>query len=100
MQFTLWYLVIGGLLVFTAIVGSIVKRLPVTAAMLYLMVGLLVGPTGLGLIRYDVLAHPQLLERLSEVAVIISLFTAGLKLRLPVTDRRWRAPLLLAFGSM
>jgi NhaP-type Na+/H+ or K+/H+ antiporter len=41
-----------------------------------------------------------MLERVSEIAVIISLFTAGLKLRLPGSDRRWRAPLLLAAVAM
>jgi sodium/hydrogen antiporter len=34
------------------------------------------------------------------VAVIISLFTAGLKLRIPLSDHRWRPPLRLAFVSM
>jgi NhaP-type Na+/H+ or K+/H+ antiporter len=41
-----------------------------------------------------------MLERVSEIAVIISLFTAGLKLRLPLSDRRWRAPVLLATVAM
>lgn len=41
-----------------------------------------------------------LLERLTEVSVIISLFTAGLKLRTPLSDSRWRLVMRLAFGSM
>jgi NhaP-type Na+/H+ or K+/H+ antiporter len=39
-------------------------------------------------------------ELVTEVAVIVSLFTAGLKLRLPLRDRAWRAPLRLATVSM
>jgi NhaP-type Na+/H+ or K+/H+ antiporter len=41
-----------------------------------------------------------LLERLTEVAVILSLFSAGLKLRLPLKDREWRVALRLALGAM
>ena len=37
---------------------------------------------------------------MTEIAVIISLFTAGLKLRLPGSDPRWRAPILLATLAM
>jgi sodium/hydrogen antiporter len=36
----------------------------------------------------------SILERLTGTAVIVSLFTAGVKLRLPASDRRWRAPIL------
>jgi NhaP-type Na+/H+ or K+/H+ antiporter len=41
-----------------------------------------------------------MLERLTEIAVIISLFTAGLKLRLPWSDPRWRVALLLSTLAM
>jgi ABC-type branched-subunit amino acid transport system permease subunit len=44
--------------------------------------------------------HSELLERMTEVAVLISLFAAGLKLGLPLSDKRWRMPLRLAFVSM
>jgi NhaP-type Na+/H+ or K+/H+ antiporter len=42
-------------------------------------------------------AQSALLERVTEVAVIVSLFTAGLKLRQPFKDRRWLLPVRLAF---
>ncbi|MDH6182703.1 NhaP-type Na+/H+ or K+/H+ antiporter [Polaromonas sp. CG_23.6] len=42
----------------------------------------------------------MMLERLTEIAVLISLFTAGMKLELPLRDRRWRIPLQLATVSM
>ena len=79
-----------------ALAGSVLKRLPLTAAMFYLAVGVGVGPAGLELIRLDPLEHAALLERLTEVAVIVSLFSAGLKLRSPLTDRRWLLPVRLA----
>ena len=43
-----------------------------------------------GLLRLDGVADAALLERLTEIAVIVSLFTAGLKLRLPLRDDRPR----------
>ena len=68
--------------------------------MLYLAVGLGVGPIGLGLVARDTVGDAHLLERRTEVAVLVSLFTSGLKLSLPLSDRRWRLPIRLAFGSM
>ena len=68
--------------------------------MFYLAAGALLGPWGVGLLRVDALDDASGLERLTEIAVIISLFTAGLKLRLPVSDRRWRAAILLATVAM
>ncbi|MDO9020440.1 MAG: cation:proton antiporter [Deltaproteobacteria bacterium] len=95
-----WFLIIGGLLVLMALVGSLVKRLPLSTSVIYLCVGFALGHHGLGLLRIDPLAGSGLLERLSEVAVIVSLFTAGLKLRSPLRDGRWHLPLRLATVSM
>lgn len=98
--FTIWYLTVGGLLVLMAVTGSILKRLPLTSAMFYLAAGFALGPLGGGLLAVDTLRDAALLERITEVAVIISLFTAGLKLRLPLTDARWRRAILLASIGM
>ena len=68
--------------------------------MLYLGIGMLLGPHGSGLVRADALTHAPVLERMAEIAVIVSLFTAGLKLRVPVLDRRWLLALRLATLSM
>ena len=100
MEFTLWSVIIGLLFVFMALSGSVLKRLPLTTSMLYLVVGFGLGPIGLGLIQLDPLAQAALLERLTEIAVLVSLFAAGLKLRVPFTDGKWFLPLRLAFGSM
>jgi sodium/hydrogen antiporter len=59
-----------------------------------------VGPAGWQVLAPDPLGSPALLEALAEVAVLISLFAAGLKLGLPLSDQRWLLPLRLAFGSM
>jgi len=100
MTVTLWYLIIGAIFILMALASTTLKRLPLSSAMLYLLVGLGVGPLGLGLLRVDPIRDAKLLEHLSEVAVIVSLFTAGLKLRARLRDALWRVPLRLAFASM
>ena len=97
---SLWFIVAGTLLVAMALAGSMLKRLPLTSAMFYVAAGALLGPWGLGLLNIDVVADAVLVEWLTEIAVIVSLFGAGLKLRLPASDRRWRAPTLLATVAM
>ncbi len=102
MYFTYWFLIIGGLLTVMALVGSVLKRLPLSATLLYLGTGLLVGPLGLGLLVVDPLGAMEtpVVERLSEIVVVISLFAAGLKMRTPITDRKWWLPVRLASISM
>ena len=98
--FTLACIIVGTLLIAKTLVGSFLSRLPLSAAMVYLGVGVAIGPLGFGLIRLDALNDVVLLERLTEIAVLISLFTSGLKLELPLKDKRWRIPLQLASVSM
>src|SRR5512145_2452976 len=73
-----------------ALPGSAISRWPLTTAMLYVA----------GLLHFDVHTHASALERGTELAVIVSLFTAGLKLRVPLLDRRWLVAVRLAVGSM
>ena len=97
---TAWYVIAGVLLIGMALAGTVLKRLPLTAAIFYLIAGAALGPWGVGLLQIDAIRDAAWLERLTEVAVIISLFTAGLKLRLPASDRRWRVAILLATVAM
>lgn len=100
MSFTLWSIIIGVVLISMALTGSVVKRLPLSSSTLYLLIGFGLGPIGWGLIHLDPVRQAALLEHVTEVAVIVSLFTAGLKLRVPLSNARWGLPLRLAFGSM
>ena len=95
-----WFILVGGLLLGMGLTSSILKRLPVTSAIIYLAVGLLVGPTVLDLFHFNPLKESALLEVLTEVAVLISLFSAGVKMPVPFTFARWRTPILLATVSM
>lgn len=98
--FTLGCVIVGLLLIVMTMGSSFLARLPLSAAMLYLGVGVAMGPVGLNLLQLDAMKNTVLLERLTEVAVLISLFTTGMKLELPLTDRRWRIPVQLATVSM
>ncbi len=95
-----WFLFVGALLLVMGVTPTLLKRLPITPAMLYLAVGMLMGPTVLGIFSFNPLKQSALLEVLTEVAVLISLFSAGVKMPVPFNFRQWRAPLLLASVSM
>jgi len=94
------FMLVGGLLLAMGLTTPFIRRLPITSAMIYLAVGILVGPMVLGLFHFNPLKESALLEVLTEVAVLISLFAAGVKMPVPVTFVRWRAPVLLAFLAM
>ena len=96
----LWFLVAGALLLFVAVARSFVARLPLSTALIYLAVGVGIGPLGLGLISLELYRDAHVLERIAEIVVLISLFTAGLKLRLPLRERLWRSPFRLATVAM
>ena len=100
MQFTVSYIVVGAVFILMALSGSVLKRLPLSTSMLYLAAGVLIGPHALNLISFDPIAEAAIVERITEVAVIVSLFTAGLKLRVPLRDSLWRLPVVLASWSM
>jgi NhaP-type Na+/H+ or K+/H+ antiporter len=100
MDFAIWSVIVGVLLVVMALSGSVLARLPLSTAMLYLLVGMAVSPWGLDLVGADSSKHSKLLETLTEIVVLISLFSAGLKLSSALSDRRWLLPLRLAVVSM
>jgi sodium/hydrogen antiporter len=100
MAVSLWYLIVGAVFALMALAYSYLQRLPLSASLLYLLVGIGIGPAGLGLLRLDPVADAALLERLTEVTLIVSLFTSGLKLRAALRDPIWRIPLRLAFLAM
>ncbi|MBW8329769.1 MAG: cation:proton antiporter [Thiobacillus sp.] len=95
-----WFLLVGGLLLARGLTAPLLKRLPVTPAIVYLAVGLLVGPTVLNLFHFNPLQESALLEVLTEVVVLISLFSAGVKMPVPFSFSRWRNPILLASVSL
>lgn len=82
------------------LLGSIWQRLPLSPAMLYLPIGFVLGPSGVALVSLDPYGNATLLTLLTEIALLISLFTVGLKLRVPLSDSIWRLPLQLGVTGM
>lgn len=95
-----WFMLIGLLLLVVGFTFSYIKAVPITSAIIYLIVGSLVGPMGLGLFHFNPLKESALLELLTELAVLVSLYCAGVKMPVPIVYRRWRSPLQLAVVSM
>ncbi|MFC5427991.1 cation:proton antiporter [Paraburkholderia denitrificans] len=100
MSDSVWYLLFGLLLIAMVVAGATLARLLVSSATIYLCVGYVVGPGGLKLIVPDPLHHADVIGRVAEVALLISLFTVGLRMGVPILDRRWIVPMRLAFVSM
>lgn len=100
MEATHWFLLIGLLLLARGLTSSPLRKLPITAAIVYLLAGVALGPSGLGLFHFDPLQQAPVLEVATEIAVLISLFSAGVKMPVPVRLPRWRPALMLAWGGM
>jgi sodium/hydrogen antiporter len=96
----IWALLVGLLLIFMALSSTVLARLPLSTAMLYLGFGMLAGPWALDLIHLSLREHTLVLERLTEAVLLVSLFAAGLKLGPAFRDRRWIVPLRLALVAM
>jgi NhaP-type Na+/H+ or K+/H+ antiporter len=94
MSFTVWVAVLGAVLLTLALTSSYLRWMPVTTSAVCLLLGIGIGPSGLDLLKLSLENASLWMEHLTEVAVLFSLFVCGLKLRLPLRDKRWR----IAFG--
>ncbi|RIJ13193.1 sodium:proton antiporter [Pseudomonas sp. 91RF] len=94
MSFIIWVTVLGAVLLILALTSSYLRWLPVTTSAVCLLLGIGIGPGGLDLLKLPLEQASSWMEHLTEVAVLFSLFVCGLKLRLPLRDKRWR----IAFG--
>ena len=100
MTFALWTLLIGVLLIVMVLSATLLKRLPLSTAMIYLAAGFILGPAVWAVLTPSPFVHTDILERVTEVAVLLSLFSVGLKLGLPLSNWHWLLPVRLAFVSM
>ena len=83
-------LLVIGLLLLTVTLGSgWISRLPLSYALIYLLVGIGLGPYGVKLI--ELRPDAQFLERLTEFVVIVSLFSCGLKMNRPLKLWAWNS---------
>lgn len=102
MLFANWCLFLGMLLLIMAVADSLLKVIPFSAAAIYMLLGIAAGPYGLTLLTFDLRVEKDvhILEMLTEVAVLVSLFVVGLKLPLRSTRASWKMPILLASVAM
>ncbi|MET0856708.1 MAG: cation:proton antiporter [Telluria sp.] len=100
MTTTHWFILIGCLMLTRGLAATTIRRLPVTSAIVYLIVGLLLGPVAFGVFSFDAIRQSHMMETLTEVAVLISLFSAGVKMPVPITYKRWGPSIRLAWVSM
>lgn len=95
-----WDLLIGALLILMALSGTLLKTLPISAAALYMGLGFIAGPGGFNLVKLGIKADAGLIETIAEVAVLVSLFAVGLRLRIRMQVSSWVQPVLLATAGM
>jgi len=95
-----WFILIGLLMLARGMAATTISRSPFTSAIVYLGVGLVLGPTVLNLFHFDPAEESGFLEVLTEVAILVSLFSAGIKMPVPFKRANWKAPMRLAWISM
>ncbi|KAF3884722.1 MULTISPECIES: cation:proton antiporter [Nostocales] len=83
--------IIGLLLLVVTLLSGWISRLPLSFALIYLLVGILLGPYGFKLIqlRREGVFNAELLERITEFVVIVSVFSCGLKILRPLKIGAW-----------
>ena len=64
-----WITLCGGLLLLMTLSSAWIRRVPMSAALVYLVVGMAIGPWGTGWLRIDAVDAAPWLERLTEIAV-------------------------------
>lgn len=95
-----WIAGAGAVLLLCALTSGWIRRLPITTFWIFLAAGLLVGPWGLDVWRFELAADAAWLAAASELCLVVSLFAAGLKLRLSLRATGWRAAARLALPAM
>lgn len=95
-----WYLLFGSLLVTLVLSKGWLASLLLSSATIYLFVGCIVSLMIARGNAVNPLEHAELLGRIAELALLISLFTVGLRMGVPILDRRWLVPIRLAVFSM
>jgi NhaP-type Na+/H+ or K+/H+ antiporter len=96
-------LVAAGLALLAAILALTHQReRAFSASVVYLLLGVLAAPVIalLGVSWYDPVEDAAVGERLTELAVIVALFAAGLRLDSPLRGRTWSAPARLLLVVM
>ena len=95
-----WFLVLGLALIVMATLGRLIEDMPLSPAIVYLVLGYLIGRSGA--LSPVLTAPPEepWIEAATEVVLTISLFAVGLRIRSPLDWKSWKVPTLLAGPAM
>jgi NhaP-type Na+/H+ or K+/H+ antiporter len=100
MDYAGWLVAVGIMLVVLYATSHVVARMPASPALVYLVIGMAIGPWGFGWLRPDPDAHHVMLERAAEIAVLVSLFATGSAVGTTLRVTHWRVPVRLASAAM
>ncbi|MEO6565136.1 MAG: cation:proton antiporter [Casimicrobiaceae bacterium] len=100
MELTWWFIGIGGMLIVMNLSSALIARLPLSLAIVYFVIGVAIGPGGIGWIAIDPFLQSNALETISEVAVLVSLFACGSSIGSTLRRRHWTIPIRLASVAM
>jgi sodium/hydrogen antiporter len=89
--YDLLLLAVGAALLLTTLAKGTLGRLNVPHTVLFLGLGVLAGPLLLGLSPDDPLAAMPVLERVTELAVIMSLIVLGIRIGRPISWAAWQS---------
>jgi NhaP-type Na+/H+ or K+/H+ antiporter len=88
----LWFTLLAIVLTVSALIAGVVVRTPLSFPMLFLGLGLLLGPSGLRIIRLG--SSSQAVVAVATVSLALVLFLDAAKLDVDELRREWRVPLL------
>ncbi|HET6433115.1 cation:proton antiporter [Dyella sp.] len=100
MGLTAWIAACGVLLLLAGLATGWIRRLPITSFWIFLAAGVVGGPWFLDQVWIDFPKHPEWVALASELALVVSLFIGGLKLRVGFRHVAWRTAWRLAFPAM
>lgn len=91
MSIYIFSLLVVGIVLLTVTLGSgWISRLPVSYALIYLIVGIFLGPYGINFLNHR--PNAEFIERFTEFLVLVSVFSCGLKMNRPLNFAAWQTP--------
>jgi NhaP-type Na+/H+ or K+/H+ antiporter len=99
-NYNLFLLVCGVAFLFGALFPVIFKRAPISLPMLQVTLGIIVGYFWITLTFLDPLDSGVIIEKLTEIVVLISLVGAGIKIDTPLSWQLWRPTVRLLLITM
>ncbi len=99
-NYNLFLLVCGIAFLFGALFPIMFKRAPISLPMLQVSIGMLVGYSWVTLSFLDPLDNGFIIEKLTEIVVLVSLVGAGIKIDTPLSWNLWRPTVRLLLITM